>query len=270
MFANRAAVRNARIAVTTTAKNLKPAPPLGDPRRWALFLDVDGTLLGFRDDPAEVASTAELNALLARLIERLQGALALISGRPVSDIDRVFEPLVLPAAGAHGLEIRMHPEDAVEFREGARMPDAVMDRLQTFVAGRPGVLLEHKPQGVALHYRRAPAAGEAVVETMRALAEDLGPGFRLMEGKMVCELMPAGRSKGKAIEDFMSVAPFAGRLPVFLGDDITDEAGFSVVNELGGHSIHVRESARETGTLARWSLPDIEAVYAWLGELADT
>jgi len=114
------------------------------------------------------------------------------------------------------------------------------------------------------------AAGEAVVETMRALAEELGPAFRLMEGKMVCELMPAGRSKGKAIEDFMAVQPFAGRLPVFLGDDITDEAGFSVVNELGGHSVHVRERARETGTLARWSLPDIEAVYAWLGELADS
>ncbi len=270
MFAKRAAVRNARTAVTTTAKNLKPAPPLGDARRWALFLDVDGTLLGFRDDPAEVASSAELNALLSRLAERLDGALALISGRPVHDIDRVFSPLVLPAAGAHGLELRRHPDDPVEYREGAQLPDDAMDRLQTFVAGRPGVLLEHKPQGVALHYRRAPAAGPAVVETMRAIGEDLGPGFRLMEGKMVCELMPAGRSKGKAIEDFMTVEPFAGRLPVFVGDDITDEAGFSVVNELGGHSIHVRESARQTGTLARWSLPDIEAVYAWLDALADS
>lgn len=243
-------------------------PPLEDPRRWALFLDVDGTLLGFRDDPAEVASTAALNSLLTRLADGLDGALALISGRPVRDIDRIFEPLVLPAAGAHGLEIRMHPEDEIEFREGNRLPDQVMDRLQTFVAGRPGVLLEHKPRGVALHYRRAPDAEASVLAEMRAIDEELGAGFRMMEGKMVCELMPGGRSKGKAIEDFMGTDPFAGRLPVFLGDDVTDEAGFSVVNELGGHSVQINGAAGRTGTLARWSLPDIDSVHEWLARLA--
>lgn len=250
--------------MTTTAQNLKPAPPLDQPRHWALFLDVDGTLLGFRDDPAEVSSTEELNALLARLAEGLGGALALISGRPVRDLDRVFRPLRLPSAGAHGLELRMRPGDEIEKREGARIPDQVMDRLQSFVAARPGVLLEHKPQGVALHYRRAPQAGEAVREEMHAIDEELGAAFRMMEGKMVCELMPGGRSKGKAIEEFMAVEPFAGRLPVFVGDDVTDEAGFSVVNGLGGHSIQVREPGRDAGTLARWSLPDVRAVHDWL------
>ncbi len=254
--------------MTTTATNLKPAPPLEHPERWALFLDVDGTLLGFRDDPAEVASTPRLNALLAGLAAGLEGAIALVSGRPVRDIDRIFRPLVLPAAGAHGLEIRMHPQDDIEYREGSRLPDHVMDRLQAFVAGRPGVLLEHKPQGVALHYRRAPEAAREVRAEMQSIDEELGASFRLLEGKMVCELMPGGRSKGKAIEDFMAVAPYAGRLPVFVGDDITDEAGFSVVNELGGHSVQVADPARDAGTLARWSLPDIEAVYDWLAAIA--
>ncbi|MEJ2601851.1 MAG: trehalose-phosphatase [Gammaproteobacteria bacterium] len=253
--------------MTRTATNLKPRPPVRHPEDWALFLDVDGTLLGFRDDPAEVVSTPGLNALLAGLGEGLSGALAVVSGRPVQDIDRIFRPLVLPAAGAHGLEIRMHPEDDVEYRKGTRLPDPVMDRLQAFVAARPGVLLEHKPRGVALHYRRAPGAADEVRAEMHAIDEELGASFRLLEGKMVCELMPGGRSKGKAIEDFMTVAPFAGRVPVFVGDDVTDEAGFSVVNELGGHSVQVTDPARDAGTLARWSLPDIDAVSGWLSEV---
>lgn len=267
-FAKLAHLSNPPAAVMRSARNLKPPPPLEDPSGWALFLDVDGTLLGFRQDPAEVRSDDELNALLHRLATQLDGALALISGRPVRDIDRIFHPLVLPAAGAHGLEVRMHPEDEVQFRQGTKLPDDVMDRLQSFVAGRPGVLLEHKPQGAALHYRRSPQAAEAVRAEMRAIDEELGPGFRLLEGKMVCELMPGGRSKGKAIEDFMTVPPFAGRRPVFLGDDVTDEAGFSVVNQLGGHSIQVREGADEAGTLARWSLADIAAVREWLARVA--
>lgn len=268
-FAKLGGLSNPAAAIMTTASHRKPTPPLDDIDRWALFLDVDGTLLEFRRDPSAVRSDKVLNALLQRLAERLEGALALISGRPVQDIDRIFSPLVMPAAGAHGLELRLHAGDETEFREGTRVPDEVMDRLQHFVAGRPGVLLEHKPQGVALHYRRAPAAENAVRSEMRAIDEALGAGFRLMEGKMVCELMPGGRSKGKAIEDFMAVQPFAGRTPVFLGDDVTDEAGFSVVNQLGGHSVQVRDGG-DTGTLARWSLADVTAVRDWLERLADS
>jgi trehalose 6-phosphate phosphatase len=206
----------------------------------ALFLDFDGTMVDIAPQPHAVHVPAPLLATLQELRSVLHGALAVISGRPIAQIDAFLEPLELPIAGVHGAERRdadgrlhllhTHPLDHVE--QAARTLAAQHERL----------LVESKRGSLALHYRQAPELEELCLRTI-ADAVSESPGITVLRGKMVVEAKPGGASKGRAIEDFLAEAPFAGRTPVFIGDDVTDEVGFSTVQRLGGVGIKVGEGA---------------------------
>lgn len=231
---------------------------------WAFFLDVDGTLLEFASRPHEVRVDAGLVGMLHDLHVATQGAVALVSGRSVDDIDMLFAPLALPVAGQHGTERRtadgaMHRQ--VPPLEGLAMAAA---RIVHLTAAHAGLVFENKGMALALHYRLAPALRGLVEREMHALAAGLGDAFELLAGKYVVEIKPSGRDKGGAIAEFISEPPFAGRTPVFIGDDLTDEAGFEVVNRAGGHSVKVGPGP----SCARWRLVDAAAVRRWLARHA--
>lgn len=235
----------------------RPTPPHDG---WALFLDVDGCLLEFADAPDRVIVPLGLRECLHALLQRLDGALALVSGRSLEALDDLFWPLRLPAAGMHGLERRS--------RNGNMQAPATSQQLrrlcaeaETLALDHPGAMVENKRSGFALHWRAAPAAAEA----MRAFAEralSQLEGYRLQHGNHVVELLPAGGDKGSAIAFFLEQAPFAGRHPVFAGDDLTDESGFRVVNALGGSSVLV---GSRPDSAAAFGLRDPADVRAWLG-----
>jgi trehalose 6-phosphate phosphatase len=230
------------------------------PADAAIFLDFDGTLVEITSRPDHVALPPRLQDMLRRLTVRCGGALALVSGRRIAELDRFLKPLRLPAAGVHGLERRRADGRRVR-RATPRWMAAVLPELDTFAHAHPGVLVEKKRLSVAVHYRGAPAARPAVDALVDRVAGELGRRVRAEHGKMVAELRPAGHDKGSAIAAFMTEAPFHGRRPVCLGDDLTDEAGFAVANRMGGLSIHV---GHRTDTAATWTLPDVTAVHAWL------
>lgn len=224
------------------------------------FLDIDGTLIDFSDRPEDVRITPAVQSLVCQLRLATDGAVALISGRSLADIDRLFAPLKLPAAGQHGVERRdgggrLHLRD----KDGACLSGAA-EKLKLLLARHPGLLLEDKGASLALHYRRVPELAAVANETVRHLADGLGGKFEILLGKMVVEIKPKGKNKGAAIADFMEEEPFIGRVPVFIGDDITDDHGFSVVNSRGGCSIKVGAGS----STARWQVPDVHAVHAWL------
>ena len=230
----------------------------------ALFLDVDGTLVAIAETPDAVVLEPDSLGLLAGLNEALGGALALVSGRSIDDLDRLFAPLKLPVAGLHGLQRRdavgvMH--EAHEDLRGEPDYAELRDRLAAFAAAHPGVLLEDKRAAIALHYRRAPAAAEPARDLIEALLEGRRDRLAMVPGKMVFEIKPVAADKGVAIGAFMAETPFAARRPVFIGDDVTDEDGFRIVNDIGGLSIRVGEAA-DSAALA--ALPDVAAVTQWL------
>ena len=206
----------------------------------ALFLDFDGTLVDIAPDPDAVIVPPGLLETLEAANRYLGGAVALISGRPIAQIDHFLKPLVFPAAGVHGAERRSatgpltylstHPLDNVE---------ATALRL---VAQDSRLRVEVKRGSIALHYRQAPELEALCVDAMRA-AVDESPGLVLMRGKMVLEAKPGGASMGVAIEAFMQEEPFAGRAPLFVGDDVTDEMGFATVQKLKGLGVKVGEGA---------------------------
>lgn len=227
---------------------------------WAWFLDIDGTLLDIAAIPAAVKTGPSDTRLVTGLYSAARGAVALISGRAIHGIDKLFYPLRLPAAGQHGIERR----DAKGRIHHHPFPEAAMRRaaadIRAFADRHEGLIFEDKGASLALHYRLAPNLAGAVHAVMHKAAQHLGEGVEVQGGKMVAELKPSGRDKGIAIEEFMREAPFKGRIPVFLGDDLTDEDGFHVVNRLGGHSIKIGAGV----TSARWRLRDAAAVRAWL------
>ncbi|HZP91810.1 MAG TPA: trehalose-phosphatase [Burkholderiales bacterium] len=227
---------------------------------WALFLDVDGTLVDFADRPDAIVVDEALKELLRDAHRAARGAVALISGRAVQEIDRLFAPLRLPVAGQHGAE-RRSADGTMHFHTPLleRLHEAG-DRLSRFAAQHPGLILESKGMSIALHYRLAPQLREAAQAQVRDLAARLRPEYELQEGKQVLELKPSGRDKGTAIEEFMREPPFAGRRPVFVGDDLTDEFGFACVNRLGGHAVKVGPGA----SVATWRIADASAVRQWL------
>ena len=238
-----------------------PAPPDNlELSNLALFLDVDGTLLDIEEHPADVRADQALIALLQRLSERLDGALSLISGRTVADIDRIFAPARFAAAGGHGAELRLHPDDDVSSAQWS-LPASILDRIRGFVENSPGLLLEEKRGGVSLHYRRAPELEEQCTTFVQSLLPEIEKDFRLIAGKMVFEFAPQEHHKGAAIGEMMQQAPFTGRRAVFIGDDVTDEDGFRAVNARAGIAIRVGGS---NGSEAHYSLPDVAAVHRWL------
>ncbi len=242
-----------------------PAPPDNlEPSRLALFLDVDGTLLDIEDHPAGVRAEPSLVALLARLSEGLGGALSLISGRPVADLDRIFGGTRFAAAGGHGAELRLHRDDAVTTTDWS-LPAPVLERIRVFAGSDPGLLLEEKRGGVSLHYRRAPQLEEQCTEFVHQLLPELEQDFRLIDGKMVFEFAPKEHHKGAAITEMMQQDPFAGRRAIFVGDDVTDEDGFRAVNALDGITIRVGGSRDSE---AKYALSDVAAVRRWLESIA--
>jgi trehalose 6-phosphate phosphatase len=227
---------------------------------WALFLDVDGTILEIAPTPEAVEVPALAVPAIAAASERLAGAVALVSGRRIADLDRLFAPLRLPAAGSHGAERRTAQGLVFERHDAAKLAPA-RELLARFAEAHAGVLLEDKRDALALHYRLAPTLEPAARRIVAEAVAAVGPAFGVQEGKMVFEIKARAASKGRAIEDFMAEPPFCGRLPVFVGDDLTDEDGFDVVNRLGGHSIAVGVAR---ATRARWRLRDAAHVLRWL------
>ena len=241
----------------------RPAPPPPD-AGCALFLDVDGCLLEIAPTPDGVVVPEGLVATLAAMSQRLDGALALVSGRSLALLDRLFAPLVLPGAGLHGLERRNGSErDAAPPVPPAMA--ALRDEALRLAARFEGAVVEDKSVTLGLHWRLAPGAEDALQAFALAALPQL-PGYRLQHGKQLVELRPAensegGGDKGTAITAFMAEPPFRGRQPVFAGDDLTDEAGFGVVNALGGTSVLV---GMRSGSAARYGLRDPADVHRWL------
>jgi trehalose 6-phosphate phosphatase len=236
------------------------APPfLQDVGRCALFLDIDGTLLEIEARPENVHADETLRALLLALEQRTQGALAILTGRSLQDADRVLGESVRCIAALHGQDCRLgegtlQQQPPVEAWAQAKN---VVERLVDI--GALTADLEDKGGAVALHYRSRPEQGPLIARAIDEIAAR--HGLRALHGKMVSELMPLGATKGVALATLMQAPPFSGRVPVVIGDDVTDEDAFAAVNELGGVSIVVGE--RE-GTEAQYTLPDVAAVRAWL------
>ena len=227
----------------------------------ALFLDVDGTLLPIRPLPTDVVSGDALRALMTALDRRCDGAVALVSGRTIADLDRIFAPLNLTAAGMHGAELRF--ADGVREVVAPDLVDAVRPAVRSLVAEHPGLLLEDKGLTLAVHFRQRPELEADVVRSLATLVS--GGDLAVQRGKMVAELKPAHIDKGHAIARLMATAPFAGCRPVFFGDDVTDESGFRYVNAAGGLSVRVGPLSDETA--AAWRLPDVDAVLTTLNEI---
>jgi trehalose 6-phosphate phosphatase len=241
-------------------------PPL-DPGA-ALFLDIDGTLLEIAPRPELVRVPPSLPVLLDRLARQRCGALAVVSGRQITDIDRLLHPWHGAAAGMHGAE-RRRPDgtlpaggDNLADIEAATALARLRPALRQFAHRAPGVLFEDKGRTVAMHYRQAPERGPEIRELAEALLGSEGEWLRLIAGKMVFELQPRHHGKDGAIAAYMQEAPFRGRVPVFLGDDVTDEDGFGAVNSHGGLSIRVGSAG--AATVAAYALPSVAAALDWL------
>lgn len=237
-------------------QNIAPRWPV-DP---ALFLDLDGTLLEFTSNPSDVRLSSRLAGVLSGLTEATNGAVAFISGRTLDDLDRLLGAGRFALAGVHGLQRRTAQGARTESSHDANAMAEVRRLYQQIAERYPQATLEDKQTALALHYRRCPELEEELTTELEARLDEMNLPVVLMRGKMVLEAKPLGASKGSAIEAFMRERPFAGRTPVFVGDDVTDEDGFRTVNELGGVSVKVDDGP----TLARFRLPDPEAVIAWL------
>lgn len=245
------------MSLSSAAYALRPPPPPADD--WALFLDVDGCLLEFADSPHGVSVPAQLSADLQHLSARLDGALALVSGRSLDTLDDLFAPLRLPAAGLHGLQLRVG-DGVVQAPRAPAALHAAAEQARALIGAYPGAIVEEKGASLALHWRAAPDAEAG----LRGLAQDALsqlPGYRLQAGDQVLELRPGGADKGDAIAALLDQPPFRDRLPVFAGDDLTDEHGFDVVNALGGLSVLVGD---RQPSAARYGLRDPAAVHDWL------
>jgi len=208
-------------------------------RHWALFLDLDGTLLDIAASPDKVVTPARLIDALARVSGALNGALAVVSGRRLGNIDRLLSPLRLPVAAEHGAIIRLPSSrmDMLSLRR--RPPRAWVKQLRQAVSGWDGVLIEEKTYSVALHYRLAPHRGGAVRKLAVSLVRTAPHRFEVLAAKRAVEIRPKGITKGRAVEVLMERHPFRGRQPVFVGDDVTDEDGMEIAHRLGGLGLNV-------------------------------
>jgi len=225
-------------------------------------MDVDGTLLEIAETPQAVEVRPQLLEILRSLSRKTGGALALVSGRTITDLDELFSPLMLPCAGLHGFERRSYYG---EYQRCPLPPPALLqtarEALNRLASLNDRLLLEDKRFALALHYRRAPECATMVLEAMHAMANGLQPDLVLQLGKMVAEFRPAGADKASAVEAFLAQSPFRDRMPIYIGDDLTDEAAFEFVNGAGGISIAVNI---QRPTAAWAALPDVTSVIDWL------
>jgi trehalose 6-phosphate phosphatase len=218
------------------AASTRPAPqPLSVLDNVAIMLDVDGTLLDIAPRPQEVFVPKNLRETLQRLRRQLDGAIAFISGRPLEDIDRIFSPLKLPAVGGHGAEIRTQGEGHIMRHTRVTFDRALKMQFYEVAKIGPGIIVEDKDYSIALHYRLAPQLGGQVMDAVAAIYDRAGSNvFEILPGKSVVEIKPRGFNKGLGLKYLMRHAPFAGRRPVFIGDDTTDHAAFKVLPDFKG------------------------------------
>lgn len=249
-----------------TAPRTLPEPPLPTKRApWALFLDVDGTLTGFHDDPQAVVISPSLQHLLHALQDALQGGLALVSGRELDDLDRLFGHPHWAMAGLHGLELRRADGSFRRFTVSDENRQRMHESTAALAARFPGVRCEDKRSAVALHCRRTPTQFEPLHRAAMELIKHL-PGYELQPGNQVIEFKPAGMDKGRVVTELLASQPFAARTPVYLGDDLTDEHAFASVRQKHGIGVLV---GPPRATLATFSLPGPAAVEAWLARVLD-
>jgi trehalose 6-phosphate phosphatase len=236
-------------------------PIINNLERYAIFLDLDGTIVELVEHPDAVRVEASTLRSLELLRDKTGGALAVISGREIASIDLLLRPLILPVAGVHGLQRRdaagiVHQHETSDIRP-------VTFVLEKIIGEESGVVIEQKPGAVALHYRLRPDLERRCCEIVEAVV-GRRPDLRLVHGKMVFEILQKGADKGSVIEAFLSEPPFLGRKPIFAGDDVTDEAGFSSVNALDGISIKIGADK----TAARCRARDVGELHDWLSTLA--
>jgi trehalose 6-phosphate phosphatase len=232
---------------------------------WAVFLDVDGTLLDLAATPDSIVVPVDLRDDLVAVSKKIDGALALVTGRPIAFVDGTFPGHRFCVAGLHGAEWR----DASGAIAGVQAGDdfgLARERLKEAARDWPGVIIEDKGTAIAAHFRNATHLEGQVRTFMDGLAESLGAGWMLQKGKCVYEVRPGGRDKGEAVRTFMAGAPFAGRRPLVVGDDITDEAMFHYANGAGGLSVRVGLPAGPSE--ARLVVEAPATVRRWLGEMA--
>jgi trehalose 6-phosphate phosphatase len=228
-------------------------------RTHALFLDLDGTLLEIAPTPEAVVVPPGLPGLLANLQTLMGGALAIVTGRSIGVIDSLLAPFVASAAGEHGAALRYQDGSIEEMPKGMAVPAEWRQALQAAAERWPGVLVEPKPHGVAVHYRLVPEHGNDVWRLVRALVPQNHPWFRLIPAREAVEIGPRAVSKGYAVERLMAHTPFQGRRPIFVGDDFTDEAGMEAARQFGGEGLRVAEVFGG----------EPAAVRAWLSRGAD-
>lgn len=236
----------------------RPAPSIPQ-EPIALFLDVDGTLAPIAQTPMQARISFAMLDILKSLQLHLDGALALISGRTVADVDIMTFPLECYVAGQHGIEIR----DAAGYRKPDEKQALIRhfsEEIRAFQQRFPQTLVEYKSFGIAIHYRMQPLLGPVIEKILLSLMQPYADALFLQEGKMVWEVKLRGADKGTAIRELMQSAPFVNRMPLFLGDDVTDEYGFKAVNEMGGISVKIGNEL----TAARYRLKDPAQVQAWL------
>lgn len=231
---------------------------------WALFLDFDGTLVEIAEHPDAIIVPPDLPVLLRDLAKRLNGAIAIVSGRSIAGLDTLLDGALPAMAGVHGLERRDAAGQLFQAVDKTSEFTKARASIRNFVAAHPGTHWEDKGNALALHSRNAPEAGPAALAMLSAEQQSLGDEFILQKGKQVLELKPSGQHKGTVVETYMSEAPFKGRLPVFLGDDVTDEDAFAVVNAQGGHSIRVGHAPH---SIARYQIDTVNEALEWLSRL---
>jgi trehalose 6-phosphate phosphatase len=240
-----------------------PAPPPALGVQSAVFLDVDGTLLEIASRPELVRVPLGLPALIAHLSEERQGALALISGRALAQLDQLFRPWHGAAAGLHGIERRRADGtlDRILDSASAAALDLIRPKLAALADDGSGLVIEDKGGTLALHYRAAPEREAEIRAYAAALQREAPTALRLITGKMVVEFQPRSVDKGLAIAAFLAEEPFFGRLPVFVGDDTTDEDGFAELRRRGGIAVRVGQASK---TAANYTLPSVTSVLDWL------
>ena len=248
-----------------TGPGMEPSPPKPSPD-WCYFLDFDGTLVDIASRPDAVIVAPDLANLLSTVINAAGGAVAIVSGRPIREIDELLGRLPIRVAGQHGMELRLDPGDDASLTGGAQdLPAGVKEELQALSARVKGSFVEDKGMSAALHYRAAPEHGDELEQAVRALVAAYDGTLSLVPGKCVFEVKMAGIDKGGAVMQLLELDAFRGRRPVMIGDDITDEDAFRVVNRQGGVSIHVGDGSGITE--AAFRLRSTEDVHGWLGHL---
>ena len=231
----------------------------------AILLDVDGTVLDLAPRPADVCVPEPLRRTLERLSDKTGGALALVSGRTLADLDRIFAPLLLPSIGGHGAEMRVNGHDG-QLHPTVPLTDALRRRFAAIALDKSGLIVEDKGYSLALHYRLAPRHAPALREAVAAICAELPPDtVEVLPGKALIEVKQVGFNKGTAVRELMSHPPFHGRRPIFIGDDTTDEAAFAVVPEFDGIAFSV--GRKVPGALSRFKAP--RDVRGWLEHISE-